>query len=348
MDLQDRLPSTHSRGDKRLTELQNFASLLHQLSKDIGFKVSARGWCYILENAGAITKNQFDSVNGWINEAVKLGYLEVDFVAEDSARTFYGVEIPSDETPAQYFKDMLRSNLYLDEYYDIDWWDGEKYYIQMVVEKIDLKTLFRPICSQYHIPIANARGWSSILQRAQFARRFKEAQERGLTPVLLYCGDHDPDGLRISDTLRENLNQIQNITWSDGEEGYDPSQLTIDRFGLNYDFIDANHLSSINNLITGSGKDLASPSHPNNHLPYVQSYLTLFGAKKWEANALVVAPTAGRQLCENAITKYLGKDALQRFETKKKALKQKFLRFNAQSGLNELVESLDEKIEDDD
>ncbi len=340
------LPSKHSRGDKRDDELQNFSSLLNQLSSEIGFQVSARGWCYILENAGMITKAEFESVNGWINEAVKKGYLDVDFVAEDNARSFSVVETPSIYTPLEYFKEMVKGDTNLHEFYDIDWWDGEKYYIQMVVEKIDLKTLFLPICQQYHIPIANARGWSSILQRAEFARRFREAEERGLKPVLLYCGDHDPDGLRISDTLRENLNQISQITWSDGEEGYDPQSLTIERFGLNYDFIINHNLSSIDNLLTGSGKDLASPSHPNNHLQYVQTYLELYGAKKWEANALVVAPKAGRELCKQAIVNYLGDDALQRFRDKKDKVKNVFEEYYEKSGLYDVVDGLDDMEED--
>ena len=88
--------------------------------------------------------------------------------------------------------------------------------------------------------IANAKGWSSILQRAEYSRRFKEAEEMGLKCVLIYCGDHDPDGLRISDTIRKNLEQIQEVQWKDGTEGYDPSNLIIDRIGLNFDFIQSN------------------------------------------------------------------------------------------------------------
>jgi hypothetical protein len=140
----------------------------------------------------------------------------------------------------------------------------------MVVEKIDLKTLFGPICDVYHIPIATSKGWSSVSQRAEYARRFKEAEDDGLKCVLLYCGDHDPDGLRISDFLRGNLEQLRYIRWGDGTDGYDPSNLIIDRFGLNYDFIEANNLTWIENLITGSGGNLADPGHPNFHLPYVQ------------------------------------------------------------------------------
>ena len=336
------IPSKGSKGQKRLQELQTFAQTLEALSKKIGFKVSARGWCYILENAGVITKPQFESVNGWINDAVKEGFLAVDFVAEDGARNFSGVEIPEERAPIEYFKDMVDSLQNIGKYYGLDWWDGEDYYIQMVVEKVDLKTLFEPVCRKYHIPIANARGWSSILQRATFAKRFKEAEGRGLKCVLLYCGDHDPDGLRISETMRTNLEQISEVFWGDGTEGYDPIDLEIDRFGLNYDFIRKNNLSSIDNLLTGSGKNLASPAHPNHNLDYVQNYLDAYGERKWEANALVTAPEAGMQLCEDAITKYLGIGVTKRFQEKRAKIVERFEKFNEDSGLDDLINDLDD------
>jgi len=44
--------------------------------------------------------------------------------------------------------------------------------------------------------------------------------------------------------------------------------------------------------------------------PYVQTYLQLYGARKVEANALVTKIDAGRQLCRNAIQKYLNDDLI--------------------------------------
>jgi hypothetical protein len=40
----------------------------------------------------------------------------------------------------------------------------------------------------------------------------------------------------------------------------------------------------------------------------VQSYIQQFGARKCEANALVVAPQAGRQLCREAILEHIHPD----------------------------------------
>jgi len=334
--------------NKKFTKknLEEFADLLKEMSDTIGFKVSSRGWCYLMEQAGHINKDQFDKVDDAVNRCRKEGVLPVDFVAEEDARAFSGVEKPSSED-GKSMKDiltwMLKDVLSGYRYYTPDWWEGEEYYIQMLVEKIDLKTLFEPICREYHIPVANAKGWSSILQRAEYARRFKEAEEKGLICVLLYCGDHDPDGLRISDTLRNNLEQVRDVEWEDGETGYDPSDLKIHRFGLNYNFILQNKYTWIDNLITGSGKNLASPLHKNYNLKYVQEYLKNIGERKCEANAIVTTPKKAEQLVRSEIEKWLGGGARSRFKEKRDAAQKEYLEILDQSDLKEPIETfLDE------
>ncbi len=172
-------------------------------------------------------------------------------------------------------------------------------FIQMLVEKVDLKSLFAPVCAEYAIPLANARGNADIYSRAAMMQRFAEREAEGKRCILLYAGDHDPAGLRISDFLRKNLADLSGAT------GWTPDRLVIDRFGLNADFITKNNLTWIENLETGSGARLDNPRHPDFAKSYVQDYLAQFGARKVEANALVTRPAAGRQLCRDAIVKYV-------------------------------------------
>lgn len=327
-------------------EMQKFADELEAISSKIGFKVSARGWCYILEQDGLITKAQFNLVENLINNGCRRdGMLPINFVAEEEARKFSGVEEPNRESPIKYMRGWLDAALEAEQYYTPNWWKAEEYYIQMVVEKIDLKTLFKPVCETFHIPIATSKGWSSMLQRAEYARRFKEAEGMGLNCVLLYCGDHDPDGKRISYFLRKNLHDLININWLDGEKGYDPINLNIERFGLNYDFIIDNKLSWINNLITASGKDLASPLHKNHYMPYVQDYLKKYGTRKCEANALVVKPNEGKELCKQVIEKHLGEDAQDRFQERRDEIIQIVSEFRERTGLDESIQKAIDLIE---
>lgn len=114
------------------------------------------------------------------------------------------------------------------------------------------------------------------------------------------------------------------MCWSDGEEGYDPEDLIIDRFGLNYDFIIKNRFTWIDNLVTGSGKDLADPGHKNNKMPYVRDYLRKVGARKCEANVIVTMPEVARDLVTGIIEKYLGDDSLRRFYIKRAKINEEY------------------------
>lgn len=346
-----KLPS--SQGKNRKAEIQEFADELIKLDAQIGFKISARGWCYTLEGYKLITKAQFDVVERLINGCRRNGILPIDFVAQEEARKFSGVEEPDTMSPVMYIRRDLEFALNAEYYYTPDWWAGEEYYIQMVVEKIDLKTLFAPICRKFHIPIATSKGWGSMLQRSEFGSRFKEAEEKGRSCVLLYYGDHDPDGGRMSETLKKNLNDLMNVKWADERSGYDPQNLKIDPFGLKYDFIIANKLTWIDNLITsrknadGSVRDLADPSHPNHYLPYVQNYLKKYGARKCEANALITKPDEGRALCRQAIEKYLGTHAVARFKRKRAKVKRIMEKFRERTGLNEAIQEAINLIEEE-
>ena len=293
-----------------------------------------RGWCYQLEVEGIITKAEFDKVENLINRCRKEGILPIDFTAEEEGRQFSGVEIPDTDSPIEDLRYWINNTLTTEERYNANWWEDEDYYIQMVVEKIDLKTLFIPVCNKYKIPIATSKGWSSMLQRAIYAKRFKQAEEQGLKPLLLYCGDHDPDGLRISDFLRKNLADLKNVIWGNGEEGYNPERLEIIRFGLNYDFIEKHNLSWINNLITGSKKNLASPAHKNFKMPYVQEYIKIIGIRKCEANAIVTIPKIARDFVNNVIKEYLGEDAEERFKAKRQAIREEVQEFRKKTGLD--------------
>lgn len=317
--------------------LEEFAEKLQQLSDRIGFKVSARGWCYQLESERLINKDQFDKVESWINKCRSRGVLPIDFTAEEEGRKFSGVEVPEKDTPVQYMGRFISAAMNAEEYYTPNWWDGEEYYIQMLVEKIDLKTLFSPVCESYHIPVATSKGWSSMLQRAVYARRFKEAEDLGLQPVLLYCGDHDPDGLRIADFIKSNLEDLKDVTWEDGQEGYNPDGLVIIRFGLNSDFIEEHRITWIDNLITGSGRNLASKNHKNHRMPYVQDYIRRFGPRKCEANAIVPMPLEARALVEGAIQDFIGADAHDRFDQKRAAIKKTVDDFRKKTGLDKAL-----------
>ena len=322
------------KNSERESCLRNLSDFLVGEQNKLPFEMSSRGWCYYLEPLG-LRKGSFDTAQDTINECRKKGringFLDIDFVLEDNGRRFQGVEKPEVIDPVSYYVESLKQVVDSEDWYTPDWWEGEKYYIQMMVEKVDLISLFKPICEEYHIPIANAKGWSDLYMKGDAAKRFRAAEENGLTPVLLYCGDFDPYGLKISEKIPKLFREIEGATQ------WDPSNLIVDRFGLNYDFITAHDLTWIDNLESGSGKDMLRSTNSA-----VKSIVADFlreshgRAGKVEANAIVKDYEAGRSLARSSIEKYLGTGSRERFTEKKSAAVVKVQEFKKKYGLSKI------------
>ncbi len=161
---------------------------------------------------------------------------------------------------------------------------------------------------EFRIPIANSGGWSDLHVRAKMMRRFAHWEAQGNQCVLLYCGDFDPGGFQISGFLRKNFADLADAV------GWHPDNLIIDRFGLNHDFIQEHNLTWIDNLETGGGQRLDHQDHPDHDKAYVQDYIRKYEARKVEANALVVRSEAGRELCRQAILRYIDTDLIGIYE----------------------------------
>jgi hypothetical protein len=290
--------------------VEQFCREIRQIASTLDFKVSSRGWCYILEEHG-FPKGEFDAAQRLINDCRKAGDLPLDICAEDEARVADHLEEIDEEEPEEYAANVVRGIKHAHSWYaPHSFWDDLDVYIEVMVEKIDLKSLFSSVCEEYHVPLINSRGWSCLNSRAAMMRRFAGWEAKGKQCVLLFCGDHDPGGLAISGFLKSNFEDLS------GAIGWTPDDLIIDRFGLNADFIEQQGLSWIENLETSAGGRLDDPRHPDHHKSYVQSYLQQFGPRKVEANALVVRPDAGRQLCRDGIRQYVPRGAIASYDDK--------------------------------
>ena len=230
-----------------------------------------------------------------------------DICGEDGARQATLTK-PTRRTPEEHARWVQEEMVpyLLDSYQPFDLWERLGVYVEMVVEKIDLKSLFGPVCEEYCVPLTNVRGWADLNSRAALMERMKKREAEGKRCVLRICVDHDPGGLRIAEKFRNDLADLSKAV------GWDPAELEIVRFGLNADFIEAHGLTWIDNLETGSGESLADPLHADHDKAYVQDYIRKFGARKGEANALLRRPEAGRGLCRGAIESYVRKSDLDR------------------------------------
>lgn len=298
---------TSAKKAKYNLELNLFAQGILEIKKTVDIEISARGWCYLLETKRVINKDEFDLVIDLLTLCRKKGLLPIDICAEDETRSIENINYsPNSADPKEYLESLLDSLQWKIEYYDpIDFWENQKYQLFLAVEKSDLKGLFQPICRKYHIPYLNFKGWADINSRFNLIRQFKKAESEERMPVLLYCGDFDPAGINISTKLRKNLDDLAEATQ------WQSDNLIIDRFGLNYEFIEFHNLLWTDNLISGSGTDLSKSKEQ-----YITDYISNYGVRKCESNVLITIPQIARELFETTVNKYVSSDSVTLYQEK--------------------------------
>lgn len=91
------------------------------------------------------------------------------------------------------------------------WWN-QPCYVTVGVEKEALAGVFEEPCRELGVGLFVFRGYSSLSALWQLCRHLEQAQEispHGLDEaVLLYFGDHDPDGWEIPRSAERNIHQI--------------------------------------------------------------------------------------------------------------------------------------------
>lgn len=318
-------PTASGRGRRPKAEQARYDAFVNDLADLMleqykqGTRWSTRGWCYALEESG-LNKTDFDAAENIIVKLRKDGIIPLDAVLEDPAREWSGFENLDYADPTSEANWILSGILNsINCYRPISFWDRQSVFVCMAVEKRDLVSIFEPVCRQYHVPIANFRGSPDLLSRGKALKQFMNQWAVDRPVVVLYCGDHDPAGLRMSGPeMVSNFADMHNTILEGKRLIFNHGGFSVDRFGLNADFIKAAGLTWVDNLLTGQKDkhkiaDLADPKHDHHNRPYVQNYIKQFGARKVEANALVVRPEMGRDLCRHAIEKYIDPESVSAF-----------------------------------
>ncbi len=273
----------------------------------MGFAPTLRGWGYVLEGLGICTKGDFGTVQDRITLARKNGMLPLEITAEDATRIASKASVISDD-----LETLIRAYLKSvpHEYATSTIEEHSGVHLELVVEKLDLVGLLKPMTDRYAIPVTCLRGWTDMHSRAALLKR---AAEYDVPMVVLMFGDHDVGGLSITDSFKANLNDVFTATRLDAMP-----DLHLERVGLNAEDIERLGLLWIDGLETSSGKDLSDPGHKNHLDRNVQDYLKKFGARKCEANALLRDPKAAKQILLGAVRKYVSDEALADFEERRR------------------------------
>ena len=117
-------------------------------------------------------------------------------------------------------------------------WFGQPKIVSVWVEKEALSGVFEDPCRKLGVPLFACKGYPSISTLYEWHKMVVRARDaieaegyQPPTPVILYFGDHDPEGLDIPRAATESIKKIQDL---DGEY-YD---FELERCALNMDQIE--------------------------------------------------------------------------------------------------------------
>lgn len=114
------------------------------------------------------------------------------------------------------------------------WW-GQQYHVSVWVEKEALAGVFEGPCSRLGVSWFVLRGYSSLSSLNEWVDTVAAAWERDRAierAVVLYFGDHDPDGWEIPRSAERNVEAIAAV------RGVDIPPVEFDRVALNAEQID--------------------------------------------------------------------------------------------------------------
>lgn len=162
-----------------------------------GFQLTLRQLFYQFVARGWIKNNQreYDQLGKAVSDGRLNGLIPWDGIV-DRTRSFRTHS--SWDSPA----DILRETA---EQYQEDLWQDQHYRPEVWIEKDALVGVIEGVCTEWRVPYFSCRGYSSQTLQYDAGKRFQRQLARGLNPLVLHLGDHDPSGLQMTQDITERL-----------------------------------------------------------------------------------------------------------------------------------------------
>lgn len=213
--------------DLSRTELLDEATRIAEGYRDDGYDLTLRQLYYALVSAGLIGNSQKNYIR--LGDVIGAARLEGDFDPDllvdrgrkagksAHAECLLDVNVAIDDT-ADYLRQIPALTIRTDA------WFGQRTYVSVWVEKDALTGVFHEPCEKAGVGFFACKGypshsslwqWLQGLQEAYQASTQGEIMGYAVAPieeaVVLYFGDHDPDGWQIPRTAEQTLRQMAHV-----------------------------------------------------------------------------------------------------------------------------------------
>lgn len=108
------------------------------------------------------------------------------------------IEQPNWPGPLDFLDDAAR-------WFAADLWENQPIRPYLWIEKDAQLGTFQALCRRMRVPLFSCRGNVSQSEMWKAGQSFREVFDKGQTPVVLYAGDHDPNGLDMTRDVHDRL-----------------------------------------------------------------------------------------------------------------------------------------------
>jgi hypothetical protein len=102
------------------------------------------------------------------------------------------------QTPEQVLK-AARNSFYMDR------WQGQPRRVEVWIEKDALVGVIEKPCKDLDVSFFSCRGYVSQSEQWNAAQRLLNYEDRGIAPLVLHLGDHDPSGIDMTRDIADRL-----------------------------------------------------------------------------------------------------------------------------------------------
>lgn len=141
----------------------------------------------------------------YVKRAVKKGrrhgYIDPDVIV-DTSRPVVADARESHPEPEQFMRNNEQHIKY--GYYE-NFWEDQRCYVEVWLEKAALSSVLQPICDEYNVRLEATRGDWSDSKVYEACVRLNERLDDGKDVRILYLGDYNPSGLHAPVSVQETM-----------------------------------------------------------------------------------------------------------------------------------------------
>ena len=171
-------------------------------------------------------------------------------------------------------------------------WDDQPVYVECWVEKDALIGIVGQISGRLDVPHFSCRGYVSLSEMYDAAKRIQRQVKRGKQVVVLHLGDHDPSGIDMTRDIGDRIDTFLGgdglVSATDNEKDGLLNRVTIHRLALNYPQIEQYN---------------PPPNYAKETDSRFQGYFDKYGENSWELDAL--EPSVLSTLIERHINRHI-------------------------------------------